>query len=159
MFLARSKGLGGQTATLGKGRKDEVSLRDARSAFAAPFDQTHPMTNISAEEAQRVMKIIDWRSKIDAIDTALLHLLNLRTELALEVGRLKADEGVALRVPAREQEILSRMKSLNPGPLAIDSIAKIYQVILDESIRTQEQYGLGSSAYPVAAKPVRKRRR
>jgi chorismate mutase len=87
------------------------------------------------------MKIIDWRSKIDAIDTALLHLLNLRTELALEVGRLKADEGVALRVPAREQEILSRMKSLNPGPLAIDSIAKIYQVILDESIRTQEQHG------------------
>ena len=42
-------------------------------------------------------KIIDWRGKIDAIDTALLHLLNLRTELALEVGRLKADEGVSLR--------------------------------------------------------------
>ncbi len=90
------------------------------------------------------MKIIDWRSKIDAIDTALLHLLNLRTELALEVGRLKADEGVSLRVPAREQEILSRMKSLNPGPLAIDSVTKIYQVILDESIRTQQQYGYGA---------------
>jgi len=89
-------------------------------------------------------KIIDWRSKIDAIDTALLHLLNLRTELALEVGRLKADEGVPLRVPAREQEILSRMKSLNPGPLAIDSITKIYHVILDESIRTQQQYGFGA---------------
>ena len=57
------------------------------------------------------MKIIDWRGKIDAIDTALLHLLNLRTELALEVGRLKDDEGVALRVPAREQEILSRSRA------------------------------------------------
>jgi chorismate mutase len=102
------------------------------------------------------MKIIDWRSKIDAIDTALLHLLNLRTELALEVGRLKADEGVSLRVPAREQEILSRMKSLNPGPLAIDSIAKIYQVILDESIRTQEQYGFGAATYSVPARPQQK---
>jgi chorismate mutase/prephenate dehydratase len=89
-------------------------------------------------------KIIDWRGKIDAIDTALLHLLNLRTELALEVGRLKADEGVSLRVPAREQEIMSRMKTLNPGPLAIDSVVKIYQVILDESIRTQQQYGFGA---------------
>jgi chorismate mutase/prephenate dehydratase len=89
-------------------------------------------------------KIIDWRGKIDAIDTALLHLLNLRAELALEVGRLKADEGVSLRVPAREQEILSRMKALNPGPLAIDSVAKIYQAILDESIRTQQQYGYGA---------------
>ena len=64
----------------------------------------------------------------------MLHLLNLRTELALEVGRLKAEEGVALRVPGREQEILARMKSLNPGPLANESVAKIYQVILDESI-------------------------
>lgn len=91
------------------------------------------------------MKIIDWRSKIDAIDTAMLHLLNLRTELALEVGRLKADEGVALRVPAREQEILSRMKSLNPGPLANDSVAKIYEVILRESIQTQEQHGYGGT--------------
>lgn len=90
-------------------------------------------------------RIIDWRSKIDAIDTALLHLLNLRTELALEVGRLKADEGVALRVPAREQEILSRMKSLNPGPLANDSVAKIYEVILRESIETQQQHGYGAA--------------
>ena len=95
-------------------------------------------------DARLMSKIIDWRSKIDAIDTALLHLLNLRTELALEVGRLKADEGVSLRVPAREQEIMSRMKALNPGPLAIDSIVKIYQVILDESIRTQQQHGFGA---------------
>jgi chorismate mutase/prephenate dehydratase len=92
------------------------------------------------------MKIIDWRSKIDAIDTALLHLLNLRTELALEVGRLKADEGVALRVPVREQEILTRMKSLNPGPLSNESITKIYQVMLDESIATQVRHGVGKAA-------------
>jgi chorismate mutase len=84
------------------------------------------------------------REAVQLHDTALLHLLNLRTELALEVGRLKADEGVSLRVPAREQEILSRMKALNPGPLAIDSVAKIYQAILDESIRTQQQYGYGA---------------
>jgi len=89
------------------------------------------------------MKIIDWRSKIDAIDTALLHLLNLRTELALEVGRLKAEEGVALRVPVREQEILARMKGLNPGPLSNESIAKIYQVMLEESIATQVRHGVG----------------
>jgi chorismate mutase len=101
-------------------------------------------------------KIIDWRGKIDAIDTALLHLLNLRTELALEVGRLKADEGVPLRVPAREQEILSRMKALNPGPLPIDSVAKIYQTILDESIRTQQQYGYGAHESRRATPKLRK---
>lgn len=89
------------------------------------------------------MKIDDWRRKIDAIDTALLHLLNLRTELALEVGRLKNDNGVALRVPEREQEILTRMKALNPGPLDGIAIGNIYQVMLRESIRTQQRHGYG----------------
>jgi chorismate mutase-like protein len=89
------------------------------------------------------MKINDWRRKIDAIDTALLHLLNLRTELALEVGRLKEQEGVSLRALVREQEILSRMKELNPGPLDDEAIARIYQLILDQSIRTQELHGFG----------------
>ena len=92
------------------------------------------------------MKIDGWRRKIDAIDTAMLHLLTLRTELALEVGKVKNDEGLALRVPAREHEILTRMKHLNPGPLDGSSIDKIYQVILDESIRTQVSHGCGKEA-------------
>jgi chorismate mutase-like protein len=89
------------------------------------------------------MKIKNWRKKIDAIDSAMLQLLNLRTELALEVGRLKGEQGLSLRVPAREHEILSRMKRLNPGPLSEESVRKIYQMILDESIRTQERNGCG----------------
>lgn len=89
------------------------------------------------------MKIDDWRRKIDAIDTAMLHLLNLRTELALEVGKLKGEAGHVLRVPEREREILNRMKTLNPGPLDSKAIERIYQVVLDESIRTQVLNGCG----------------
>ena len=100
------------------------------------------------------MKIIDWRRKIDAIDTAMLHLLNLRTELALEVGRLKSEEGVALRAPVREQEILARMKDLNPGPLDGEAIEKIYQLILDQSIRTQERHGWGKPGDLEGRRPV-----
>jgi chorismate mutase-like protein len=91
------------------------------------------------------MKIHNWRKKIDAIDSAMLQLLNLRTELALEVGRLKGEQGVQLRVPARERQILARMKRLNPGPLRGESVEKIYQLILDESIRTQERSGFGKA--------------
>lgn len=91
------------------------------------------------------MRINDWRRKIDAIDTAMLHLLNLRAELALEVGRLKDQHGVGLRVPAREQQILGRMKRLNTGPLSDQSVEKIYGVILDESIHTQERNGYGKA--------------
>jgi chorismate mutase len=87
------------------------------------------------------MKIDDWRRKIDAIDTAMLHLLNLRAELSLEVGRMKCEAGVPLRAPEREQEILTRMKQANPGPLDGETIGKVYQLILDESIRTQTRFG------------------
>jgi chorismate mutase len=92
------------------------------------------------------MKIDDWRRKIDAIDAAMLHLLNLRAELALEVGRMKSDEGVPLRSVGREQEILTRMKETNPGPLDDETVAKIYQLILDESIRTQTRFGYSTPA-------------
>jgi chorismate mutase-like protein len=94
------------------------------------------------------MKIHDWRRKIDAIDTAMLHLLNLRTELALEVGKLKGRAGLVLRVPEREREILNRMKARNPGPLDGKAIERIYQTILHESIRTQVLNGCGVASEP-----------
>jgi chorismate mutase/prephenate dehydratase len=84
------------------------------------------------------MDITDWRRKIDEIDTAMLHLLNLRAELAIEVARMKAQEGIALRTPAREREIVARMKQLNPGPFDGQAVAKIYQLILAESNRNQK---------------------
>lgn len=107
------------------------------------------------------MRINDWRRKIDAIDTAMLHLLNLRAELALEVGRLKERNGVCLRVPAREQQILGRMKRLNSGPLSNQSVEKIYQIILDESIHTQQRnsYGKARPLRAAGARPQVRRRK
>ena len=90
------------------------------------------------------MNVEDWRSKIDAIDSALLHLLNLRMVYAVEIGRLKSSEGAEIRVPAREQDILKRMKSANPGPLDDQAIEKIYQLIFDESKRMQDMHGAGN---------------
>ena len=91
------------------------------------------------------MKIDDWRCEIDEIDTKLVRLLNLRTELALKVGQFKSSDGLALRVPAREKAILKRLKGLNPGPLDNESLEKIYHVIFDLSVRSQELYGMGKA--------------
>jgi len=98
------------------------------------------------------MKIDEWRHKIDAIDMAMLHLLNLRAQLSIEVGRMKCEAGVPLRSEEREQEILTRMKRLNPGPLDAETIGKVYQLILDESIRTQTRFGYSVPA-ATKAKP------
>ena len=47
------------------------------------------------------------REKSIIQDGVLLQLLNLRTEFAVEVARLKEEEGLALRgAPDREQKVL-----------------------------------------------------
>ena len=84
------------------------------------------------------MKIEDWRRKIDAIDSKLLRLLNSRAELSLKVGRLKFKQGLSFRSPVREREIIARMKRMNPGPFDGAAVAKIYKLIVAESIRMQE---------------------
>jgi chorismate mutase/prephenate dehydratase len=85
------------------------------------------------------MEISDWRSKIDAVDTAMLHLMNLRAGFALEVARLKGQNGLSLRTPERERQIVERMQSLNPGPLDAAAVEEIYSTIVGQCIRAQER--------------------
>jgi len=84
------------------------------------------------------MTISDWRKKIDEIDTVLLQLLNLRTEFAVEVARLKEEEGLSLCAPEREQKVIAGMKNLNDGPLDGEAVTRIFRAIMDESRRIQE---------------------
>ncbi|MGH9747617.1 MAG: chorismate mutase [Candidatus Acidiferrales bacterium] len=83
------------------------------------------------------MTISDWRKKIDEIDAVVLPLLNLRTEFAVEVARLKEEEGLALCAPEREQDVLARMKNLNDGPLDDEAVTRIFRLIMEESRRIQ----------------------
>jgi chorismate mutase-like protein len=84
------------------------------------------------------MTIGDWRKKIDEIDGVLLQLLNLRTEFAVEVARLKEEEGLSLIAPEREQKVIAGMKNLNGGPLDGEAVTRIFRVIMEESRRIQE---------------------
>jgi chorismate mutase len=97
------------------------------------------------------MDIGDWRRKIDEVDTAVLKLLNVRADMALEIAKLKSVEGIGLRAPQREREIVERMQAANPGPLDAAAIAKIYETIVNQCIRAQEQ-----SRSAVAGSPSRK---
>jgi chorismate mutase-like protein len=91
------------------------------------------------------MTIGDWRKKIDEIDGVLLQLLNLRTEFAVEVARLKEEEGLSLIAPEREQKVIAGMKNLNGGPLDGEAVTRIFRVIMEESRRIQEMNaGAGS---------------
>ena len=63
------------------------------------------------------MNLQKLRQQIDKIDLRLLALLNARTKLAEKVGKLKRASGQAVFAPEREEILLRRLASGNPGPL------------------------------------------
>ena len=83
------------------------------------------------------MTIEDWRSEINAIDDELLRLLNIRAQLAVKVGKSKKLAGFALCDPAREQEVIERASSANPGPLDGNAIVELFGCIIRESRRVE----------------------
>jgi chorismate mutase/prephenate dehydratase len=67
------------------------------------------------------------REAIDRLDAELLLQLNARAKLAREIGTLKV--GQAYR-PEREAQVLTRIKSLNEGPLADETVAMLFREIM-----------------------------
>ncbi len=67
------------------------------------------------------------RDKIDAIDSELLRLMNVRAGLAREIGQIK--NGMAYR-PEREAQVLARLCELNPGPLSNEHVVRLFTEIM-----------------------------
>jgi chorismate mutase/prephenate dehydratase len=86
----------------------------------------------SLEEA-----LLEIRHGIDAVDDAIVALLNKRAALSLEVGRRKDGRASAIFKPFREQEVLARLTAANPGPLPNNHLIAVYREILSSSRRLQ----------------------
>lgn len=67
------------------------------------------------------------RGEIDSLDAEILGGLNRRAQLARAVGMLKV--GQAYR-PEREAQVLRRIKELNEGPLADETVARLFREIM-----------------------------
>jgi monofunctional chorismate mutase len=93
------------------------------------------------KEDPLVKALNDWRAEIDRIDTELLRLLSRRAEVAVELGKLKMDSGLPLRVPERERAVLARLTQVNGGPLNNRSVIKLFHLIIRETLRMQEMAG------------------
>jgi chorismate mutase len=79
------------------------------------------------------MNISDWRRRMDEIDKKLVDLLNERSQCALEIGRIKQQEGIPIYQPARENEVLANAESNNKGPLTHAAIRRLFERIIDEA--------------------------
>jgi chorismate mutase len=88
-------------------------------------------------EEQLVGSLEDLRRKIDALDDALVRLLNARAACALEIGRVKKEIGLAIYQPAREVEVLGHVQQINPGPLDNAAVRRLFERIIDEARRLE----------------------
>jgi chorismate mutase / prephenate dehydratase len=76
------------------------------------------------------MRIADLRAKIDQIDSHILQLLNRRAELAIEVGRVKAEQNLTFHAPQREEEIYARLAQANPGPFPSQALRPVFREVI-----------------------------
>lgn len=59
--------------------------------------------------------LAELRAEIDRIDAEILQLAQARARVVARAWRVKADAGLPLRDPTREQAILARLAELNRG--------------------------------------------
>jgi chorismate mutase/prephenate dehydratase len=79
-------------------------------------------------------KLQQYRSKIDEIDSKLVRLLNARTKLVLEIGKIKHASGGEIYAPDREEAVLSGIVAKNTGPLTNDSLRAIYREVMSSAL-------------------------
>ena len=78
------------------------------------------------------------RQRIDEIDRRLVELLNERTSIVEEIGRVKKEANLAIYEPKRENQVFDNIASHNGGPLTADGVKRIFERIIDEMRRVQK---------------------
>ena len=78
------------------------------------------------------MDLSDWRERIDGIDQQLIDLLNERMQCAQEIGRIKKAAGKQIRDPARERDVIAKIKaSNNQGIIRDEDLEALYRLLIE----------------------------
>jgi chorismate mutase len=76
--------------------------------------------------------LAEHRHKIDDIDRRILALLNERTQVVQEIGKIKHGLALAIYEPKREDEVFRNVTGNNAGPLPAESVRRVFERIVDE---------------------------
>jgi chorismate mutase len=85
---------------------------------------------VTREEALHTLE--EYRVSIDALDLRLLELLNERTRVVEEIGRVKRAAKLPIYEPRREEQVFENIMSHNGGPLTPDALKRIFERVIDE---------------------------
>jgi chorismate mutase len=82
--------------------------------------------------------LLRCRETIDALDLRLLEVLNQRTAIVEEIGRIKQELQLAIYEPKREDQVFLNVVTHNRGPLPNDAVQRIFERIIDEMRNVQK---------------------
>ena len=85
------------------------------------------------------MDLSEWRARIDEVDEELVDLINRRLQYAVEIGRIKRAEGLEIRDPQREQDLLRRLRDYNQGPLGDSALVDVFTRIIAAARDLEQQ--------------------
>jgi len=91
--------------------------------------------------------LVRCRVKIDAVDIELLELLNRRTAIVEEIGRIKESLALGIYEPKREEQVFANVLAHNKGPLPPEAVKRIFERIIDE-MRTVQKLNMKSAEAP-----------
>lgn len=85
---------------------------------------------MTREEAIQALE--GYRVAIDALDLRLLELLNERTRVVENIGRVKREAKLPIYEPKREDQVFANITTHNGGPLTPEAVKRIFERIIDE---------------------------
>ena len=85
---------------------------------------------MTEEEAR--MRLEEFRVLIDDVDRRIVGLLNERTRVVEEIGRVKRQAHLPIYEPKREDQVFANVTSSNGGPITHEAVRRIFERIIDE---------------------------
>lgn len=76
--------------------------------------------------------LTECRKRIDVLDVKILGLLNERTRVVEEIGRIKQTLNLPIYEPKREDQVFHNVTTHNHGPLSAEAVKRVFERIIDE---------------------------
>jgi chorismate mutase len=85
---------------------------------------------MTLEEA--LEKLEEYRLLIDEVDRGIVALLNERTKVVEEIGRVKREVRLPIYEPKREELVFQNVTACNHGPMPKEAVKRVFERIIDE---------------------------
>lgn len=77
-------------------------------------------------------KLEEYRVLVDEVDRRIVDLLNERTRVVEDIGRVKREARLPIYEPKREDQVFANVADANVGPLTPEAVRRIFERIIDE---------------------------